>query len=70
MAELLTPPLGHRIVVEYELTGTVITTGVQASVTVIAVLRIRDGLIKHWREYQDIPAITEALTRQPGSART
>ncbi|QFU86659.1 nuclear transport factor 2 family protein [Amycolatopsis sp. YIM 10] len=53
------------IVVEYELTGTVIATGVQSSVTCIAVLRIRDGLIKHWREYQDIPAITEALTRPP-----
>ncbi|MDP4505893.1 nuclear transport factor 2 family protein [Nonomuraea turcica] len=55
----------EAIVVEYELTGTVIATGIQASVTCIAVLRIRDGLIKHWREYQDIPAITEALTRPP-----
>jgi ketosteroid isomerase-like protein len=51
------------IIVEYELTGTVINTGVQASVTCIAVLRTRNGLIRHWREYQDIPAITEALTR-------
>lgn len=31
----------------------------------IAVLRVGDGLIKHWREYQDIAAITEALTRRP-----
>ncbi|NDU72068.1 hypothetical protein GWI34_05430 [Actinomadura sp. DSM 109109] len=53
------------IVVEYELTGTVIATGVRSSVTCIAVLRVRDGLITHWREYQDIPAITEALTRRP-----
>lgn len=53
------------IVVEYELTGTVTATGVRSSVTCIAVLRVRDGLIAHWREYQDIPAITEALTRQP-----
>jgi uncharacterized protein len=53
------------IVVEYELTGTVTTTGARSSVTCIAVLQVRDGLIKHWREYQDIPAITEALTRPP-----
>lgn len=53
------------IIVEYELTGTVTATGVRSSVTCIAVLRVRDGLIEHWREYQDIPAITEALSRQP-----
>ncbi|WP_242895371.1 nuclear transport factor 2 family protein [Actinomadura litoris] len=53
------------IVVEYELTGTVTATGVRASVTCIAVLGVQDGLIRHWREYQDIPAITDALTRQP-----
>jgi ketosteroid isomerase-like protein len=53
------------IVVEYELTGTVIATGVRSSVTCIAVLRVRDGMIKHWREYQDIAAITEALARRP-----
>jgi ketosteroid isomerase-like protein len=51
------------LVVEYELTGKVIATGVRSSVRCIAVLRVRDGLIAHWREYQDIPSITEALTR-------
>lgn len=55
----------ETIVAEYELTGTVIATGVRSSVTCIAVLRVRDGLITHWREYQDLPAITAALTRQP-----
>lgn len=55
------------LVVEYALSGRVIATGVQASVQCIAVLRVREGLIVHWREYQDIPAITEALMRQ-GSA--
>jgi uncharacterized protein len=52
------------LLVEYEINGRVIATGVRASVQCIAVLRVRDGLIAHWREYQDIPAITEALTRQ------
>jgi ketosteroid isomerase-like protein len=50
------------IVVEYELTGTVITTGVRSSVTCVGVLRVRDGLIQHWREYQDVLAISEALS--------
>ncbi|MFC3997938.1 nuclear transport factor 2 family protein [Nocardiopsis sediminis] len=53
------------IVVEYELTGTVTDTGLRSSVTCIGVLRVRDGLIKHWREYQDIPAISAALNRRP-----
>lgn len=53
------------LLVEYELGGVVLATGVRASVQCIAMLRVRDGRITHWREYQDIPAITEALTRQP-----
>jgi uncharacterized protein len=53
------------LVVEYELTGTVTGTGVRSSVTCIAVLRVHDGLITHWREYQDLPAITAALSGRP-----
>ena len=44
------------LVVEYALTGEVIATGVQSSVRCIAVLRVHNGLITHWREYQDIPS--------------
>lgn len=53
------------IVVEYELAGTVTTTGLRASATLIGVLRVRDGLIQHWREYQDVLAISEALNLTP-----
>jgi ketosteroid isomerase-like protein len=53
------------IVVEYELVGTVTTTGMDASATFIAVLRVGDGLIEHWREYQDVLAISKALNLQP-----
>lgn len=53
------------IVVEYELTGTITTTGVSASATFIGILRVRDGLVKHWREYQDILAISQALRLKP-----
>lgn len=35
------------------------------SVTCVGVLRVRDGQIKHWREYQNVLAISEALNREP-----
>jgi uncharacterized protein len=49
------------IVVEYELGGVVTTTGHRASAPFIAVLRVRDGQVAHWREYQNVPAIARAL---------
>lgn len=54
------------IVVEYELAGTVTTTGRQVAAPFIGVLRVRDGKIAHWREYQNVPAIAAAL--QPSAA--
>jgi uncharacterized protein len=53
------------IVVEYELTGTVTTTGHRASAPFILVLRVRDGQIVAWREYQDTAAIARALAQPP-----
>ncbi|MDA1359559.1 nuclear transport factor 2 family protein [Glycomyces luteolus] len=53
------------LVVEYELAGTITTTGVRASATFIAVLRVREGRILHWREYQDVLAISQALSLGP-----
>jgi ketosteroid isomerase-like protein len=50
------------IVVEYELGGTIIASGERRSAAFIGVLRVRDGLITHWREYQDTFAITQALS--------
>jgi uncharacterized protein len=49
------------IVVEYELTGIVTTTGHRASASFIGVLRARDGQVVAWREYQDTMAIAQAL---------
>lgn len=49
------------IVVEYELGGTVTTTGATASAPFVGVLRTRDGRIAHWREYQHTLAIAQAL---------
>ena len=48
-------------VVEYELAGEVVTTGERGSARFIGVLRVRDGRIAGWREYQDTYAIQHAL---------
>lgn len=56
------------IVVEYEITGIVTTTGHRATARFIGVLRARDGRIVTWREYQDILAITQALGQPPSRA--
>jgi uncharacterized protein len=53
------------IVVEYELAGTVTTTGRHAAARFIGVLRVRDGEITGWREYQDTVAIAHALGQIP-----
>lgn len=55
------------IVVEYELAGTVKATGRRAAAPFIGVLRVRNGRIAHWREYQDVPAIAEALGQVAGA---
>ncbi len=52
-------------VLEYELGGTVLTTGRRASAPFIAVLRARDGRVVLWREYQDKLAIAAALGEVP-----
>jgi uncharacterized protein len=48
-------------VVEYAIAGTV--RGEPAAARFIAVMRTRDGQVAHWREYQDIPALTAAMVR-------
>jgi len=56
----------NRIIVEYELVGTLLTTGKQASALFIAVMEVRDGLMTLWREYQNTLAIAQALGQAPG----
>jgi ketosteroid isomerase-like protein len=53
------------IVVEYELVGTVSATNRTASAAFIGVLRVRDGKIARWREYQNVLAITHELGQLP-----
>lgn len=52
---------GDTLVVEYELAGTVLTTGRQASARFLVVARVRDGRVTHWREYPDTLAVAKAL---------
>src|SRR3569833_2243631 len=49
------------IVVEYELAGVFPATGRRDAAAFIGVLRVRDGRITHWREYQNTLAIATAL---------
>ena len=51
------------LVVEYELVGRSTITGRRGAAAFIGVLRVRDGLITHWREYQDTFAMVQALAR-------
>lgn len=53
------------IVVEYELGGTIPGTGREAWAPFIGVLRVRDGRVAHWREYQDPLAVAEAMGQMP-----
>ena len=50
------------LVIEYELTGTLLATGKQGSGRFVAVLRVRDGRIVLWREYQDVVAMAEVFS--------
>ncbi|GLY81559.1 nuclear transport factor 2 family protein [Actinoallomurus iriomotensis] len=56
------------IVVEYELAGVIPATGHRDSAAFIGVLRVRDGKVVHWREYQNTLAIVAALGGLPDPA--
>lgn len=51
------------IVAEYELAGTITATGARAAAAFITVLRVREGKIVQWREYQNTAAMAAALTQ-------
>lgn len=55
------------IVVEQQATGTATTTGRDFSLPNIVVLTVRDGHIVRFRDYVNIPAVTEAYGRQPSA---
>ncbi|MEV0649331.1 nuclear transport factor 2 family protein [Phytomonospora sp. NPDC050363] len=48
------------LVAEYEITGTT-PSGHSATAAFVLVLKSRDGLVSHWREYQDVAGIAREL---------
>ena len=53
------------IIVEQEVTGTVSTTGRRIDAFNVLVMRVRDGLLIHVRDYLDALTINHALGRLP-----
>jgi ketosteroid isomerase-like protein len=49
------------VVAEYRIGGTFNATGERGSAALISVIRVRDGRVTLWREYQDTYAIVQAM---------
>lgn len=58
---------GRVIVIEYEVHGTVLATGVQYDNRFCSIVRIENRKIAHWRDYMDSLAAWNALTARAGS---
>lgn len=53
---------GHVVVLEYEVHGTILATGVQYDNRFCSIIKIEDRKIVHWRDYMDSLAAWNALT--------
>ena len=53
------------LLAEYDLAGTVVSTGRSAVSSFALLLRVRDGKVTHLREYQDVLAMADALGPTP-----
>ena len=58
---------GLAVIVEYDVHGTVIPTGAPLHQTVIAVLRVRDGLVVSYRDYLNPLVLAETLASVAGA---
>jgi ketosteroid isomerase-like protein len=56
---------GVGIILEYEVHGTILATGVTYNNRFCSVIRIENRKIAHWRDYMDSLAAWNALTAQP-----
>jgi uncharacterized protein len=59
---------GHVIVIEYEVHGTILATGVKYDNRFCSIVKIEDRRITHWRDYMDSLAAWNALTAQARSS--
>jgi uncharacterized protein len=53
---------GHVVVIEYEVHGTILATGVKYDNRFCSIIRIENRKIAHWRDYMDSLAAWNALT--------
>ena len=59
---------GHTVVIEYEVHGTILATGVKYGNRFCSIVRTENRKIAHWRDYMDSLAAWTALTAsQPRS---
>lgn len=53
---------GRTLVIEYEVHGTILATGVKYNNRFCSIIRIENRKISHWRDYMDSLAAWNALT--------
>jgi len=53
---------GHVVVIEYEVHGTILATGVKYDNRFCSIIKIENRKIAHWRDYMDSLAAWNALT--------
>jgi uncharacterized protein len=53
---------GHVVVIEYEVHGTILATGVKYNNRFCSIIKIEKRKITHWRDYMDSLAAWNALT--------
>ncbi len=55
------------VIVEYDVHGTVVPTGAPLHQTIIAVIRVRDGLVVSYRDYLNPLVLAETLASAAGA---
>jgi uncharacterized protein len=56
---------GHTVVIEYQVRGTILRTGVTYDNRFCSIIKMENRKIAHWREYMDSLAAWNALTASP-----
>jgi ketosteroid isomerase-like protein len=57
---------GRVVVIEYEVHGTILATGVKYNNRFCSIVRVESRKIAHWRDYMDSHAAWNALTARAG----
>ena len=57
---------GRVVVIEYEVHGTILATGVKYDNRFCSIIKIENRKIAHWRDYMDSLAAWNALTGRAG----